>query len=253
MFALERHQGIVDTARATGRADVMTLSKQFAVAPETIRRDLKDLERQGLLRRVHGGAIPMERLAFESNLSMRSARMQAEKIRIAVAAVGRLHSAEAIYIDEGGLPRLVADRLFSTRPLMVVTPSLPIALSLAGRPQIEVTVLGGRVRPQTGGVADPWAVESLATLVLDLAIMGSNGVSIEHGATVGDRHIAAVKAAAFKAARRRILIADSSKFGNDSFVSFAPLRGFECVITDDGLDRALAGKTRALGIELACV
>jgi len=250
LFSIERRKVIVDHARSTGRADVTELTKLLGVSAETVRRDLTALEKSGLLRRVHGGAVPVERLSFESDLATRSTRMIEEKTRVAEAVLAHLENAEAIYIDEGAIFQVLADRFFPASPTTVVTNSLAIAVSLAGRPNVEVISLGGRVRPKTLGAVDFWAVEMLETMVLDLAIIGANGISVKRGATVPDAAIAEVKAAAMKQSRRSILIADHSKVGADSFVRFAGLDGFESFITDDGVDDEHAAELRAAGVDL---
>jgi DeoR family transcriptional regulator, fructose operon transcriptional repressor len=253
MYVIERRQMLLERARRTGRVDVTEVSKELGLALETIRRDLKDLERQGLLRRVYGGAVAVERLGFESALAVRSTRHQAQKNRIAEAAATFIKSAESVYIDEGFLPMLVGERLPADRPLTVVTPSLATAKALVDRPDITVLVIGGRVRAQTLGVVDHWAVAMLETLVLDLAFIGGNGISIEHGVTVPDSAVAAVKTTAMRICRRRILIADSSKYGVDSFVSFAQMRDFERFITDDGLPIAQVANLHEHGIDVTRV
>ena len=123
MYVIERRQMLLDRARQTGRVDVAQMSAELGLAPETIRRDLKDLERQGLLRRVYGGAVAVERLNFESALSVRSTRHQAQKNRIAAVAATFIKAAESVYIDEGYLPTLVGQHLPTERPLTVVTRS----------------------------------------------------------------------------------------------------------------------------------
>jgi DeoR family transcriptional regulator, fructose operon transcriptional repressor len=250
LYGVQRRQWLVEHARASGRVEVARISNELGLAPETIRRDLKALERQGLLRRVHGGALPVERLTFETALSVRVTRRQAEKIRIAEAAASMVQSAESIYIDEGNLPQLIADLLHPERPITVVTPSLPIATSLVDRDNVEVIVVGGRIRRQTLGAVDHWAQSMLETMVLDLAFIGANGISLGHGATVPDSAVATVKSAAMRAARRRILVGDSSKYGTDSFVRFARLQDFERLVTDDGLPVEKAAELHARGINL---
>jgi len=249
LFSIERRKVIIDHARTSGRADVTELAKLLEVSTETVRRDLNVLEKEGLIRRVHGGAVPVERLGFESDLAMRSSRMTEEKGRVAQKAVEYLADAEAIYLDEGTIFRMVADRLEPMRPLTVVTNSLDVATSLAGRPNIEVIVLGGRVRAKTLGTADFWAVQMLETMVLDLAIIGANGISVASGATVPDASIAEIKSAALHHARRSILIADHSKVGANSFIRFAGLSEFEMFITDDGLPAEHAAELTAGGVE----
>jgi DeoR family fructose operon transcriptional repressor len=250
MYVIERRQMLLDHARRTGRVDVAQMSGELGLAPETIRRDLKDLERQGLLRRVYGGAVAVERLNFESALSVRSTRHQAQKNRIATAAVTFIKAAESVYLDEGFLPTLVGEHLPADRPITVVTPSLAAAKALVDRPETTVLIVGGRVRAQTLGAVDHWAVAMLETLVLDLAFIGGNGISLERGVTVPDSAVAAVKTAAMRVARRRILIADSSKYGVDSFVRFAHLREFERFITDDGLPVEQAANLHEHGIDV---
>src|SRR4051812_17409608 len=175
MYAIERRRWLVERARTSGRLDVTEVSDDLGLARETIRRDLTSLERQGLLRRVYGGAVPVERLTFESSLSMRAQRRQEEKHRIAAAAANLVRSAESIFIDEGYLPQLVAEHLAPTRSVTVVTTSLATATALVSRENIDVLCVGGRVRAQTLGVVDHWAVAMLESMVLDLAFLGANG------------------------------------------------------------------------------
>ncbi len=250
MYGIERRQWLIEQARKSGRVDVAMMSAELGLAPETIRRDLKDLAQQGLVRRVYGGAVPVERLSFESALSMRATRRQVEKSRIAESAATFVNAAESLYIDEGNLPQLIADHLNPDRPLTVVTPSLAIATSLVDRPNITVIVLGGRVRAQTLGSVDHWAVAMLESLVLDLAFMGGNGMSLDHGVTVPDSAVAAVKTMAMRVSRRRILVGDSSKYGADSFVRFAQLADFERFITDDALTVEQAAELHSRGVDV---
>jgi DeoR family fructose operon transcriptional repressor len=250
MYVIERRQWLIEQARRTGRVDVAEMSTELGLAPETIRRDLKDLEHQGLVRRVYGGAVPVERLTFESALSIRATRRQAQKNRIAAAAATLVKAAESIYIDEGFLPKLISDHLQPERPMTVVTPSLAIATSLVDRTHVTVLVVGGRVRAQTLGTVDHWALAMLESLVLDLAFIGGNGLSLEHGVTVPDSAVAAVKTMAMRASRRRILVADSSKYGVDSFVCFARLTDFERFVTDDGLAVEDAAELHHRGIDV---
>jgi DeoR family fructose operon transcriptional repressor len=250
MYAIERRKWLVERARSSGRLEVTQVSDELGLAPETIRRDLSNLERQGLLRRVYGGAVPVERLSFESNLSMRAQRRKEEKQRIAAAAANLVRTAETIFIDEGYLPQLVAEHLQPTRPVTVVTSSLATATALVNRENVEVLCIGGRVRAQTLGVVDHWAVAMLESMVLDLAFLGANGVTLEHGMTVPDSAVAAVKIAAVRASRRRIFIGDSTKFGADSFAKFADLTDFERIVTDGGLPVDYAAQLHARGVEI---
>ena len=232
MYAIERRRWIVDLARRAGRVEVQQVCDELAVAPETVRRDLNELERQGQLRRVHGGAVPVEGLGFEGELTARSSARAAEKDRIADAALAVVGGADSVFIDEGSTVAALAERLHPDRPLTVVTSALAVASRIASRPRLQVLQLGGRVRPHALGCVDHWAVRMLEDLVLDVAVLGTNGVSAQHGLTCPDPHVAAVKAAAVRAGRRRILLADHTKFGVDSFCRFATVKELDTVVTD---------------------
>src|SRR5947209_13387843 len=128
MYQEERQAVILERARSEGRVDVGELAADFDVTPETVRRDLTALERHGLLRRVHGGAIPVERLGFEPGLQTRDSTMAPEKDRIARAAVAELPDEGAILLDAGTTTARLAEMLPTDRELTVVTNGLPIAM-----------------------------------------------------------------------------------------------------------------------------
>src|SRR5436309_10880091 len=130
MYAEERHQLIVERARRAGRVDVTRLAAELQVTGETIRRDLTALERHGLLRRVHGGAIPVERLGFEPGLAQRAAARTEEKERIAKAALAELPQEGSILLDAGTTTCRLAEMLPADRELTVVTNHLTIAVTL---------------------------------------------------------------------------------------------------------------------------
>ena len=154
MFAEQRQQRIVEQARQAGRVDVAELAAELAVTPETVRRDLTALERQGVLRRVHGGAMPVERLGFEPGLAARDAVRRAEKERIAKAALSELPVEGSVLLDAGTTTARLAEVMPANRDLVVVTNSLPIALSLSVRPGLTVRLVGGWVRGRTQAVVD---------------------------------------------------------------------------------------------------
>lgn len=248
MYAEERGQLIVARARAEGRVEVASLAAELQVTQETVRKDLTSLERQGLLRRVHGGAIPVERLGFEPALSQRSEANTAEKERIAKAALAELPSEGAILLDSGTTTARVAEQLPADHELTVVTNSIPIALTLSVRRNLQVLVTGGRVRARTlAGVGD-WATSALASVRVDVAFVGTNGVSVAHGLTTPDQAEAATKRAMVAAARRTVVLADHTKLGEDYFARFASLADVDTLITDSGADEDLLGDIEAAGL-----
>lgn len=241
-----RQSRIVEFARTRGRVDVASLATELDVASETIRRDLKVLAGRRLLKRVHGGAVPLETAAFESGVEYRSQVDLAQKHRIAAAATGLLHGAETVYLDEGFTPRLIAERI-AEQELTVVTSSLLAAEALAHSRTVTVLLLGGRMRGRTLATVDHWAVDMLSSLVIDVAFLGTNGISLEHGLTTPDPAVAAVKGTAVRVARRPVLVAAHSKFGESSFCRFARIEDFEAIVTGQELGAEEARRYEELG------
>ncbi|NUR91926.1 MAG: DeoR/GlpR transcriptional regulator, partial [Nonomuraea sp.] len=250
MYAEERQQEILRRAREAGRVDVVTLAESLDVTTETIRRDLTALERAGVLRRVHGGAIPVERLGFEPGLAARDEVLTAEKERIAKAALAELPDDGAVIIDAGTTTGRLAQVLPADRELTVVVNSPPLASVLATRSNLTVIMLGGRVRGRTLATVDDWALRPLADLHVDVAFMATNGCSLANGLTTPDPAEAAIKRAMIAAAERCVLLADHTKFGNTYLARFAAVQEIDVVITDAGLDPATASSLAEAGLEV---
>lgn len=235
MYAPERQREILRLARDGGRVDVVSLAEEFQVTAETIRRDLKALDRAGLVRRVHGGAIPAGRLDFEPDLAERETTAADEKDRIAGAALAELPVDGTLIVDAGSTAARLAGILPAEASLTVVTHSLPIAARLADHPGIQLHLVGGRVRHRTRAAVDAWALRAYAEIRADVFFVAANGFSAEHGLTTPDLAEAAVKRAAMAAARRVVLLADSSKHGQEHFARFGDLSDVDLLITDSGL------------------
>ncbi|MEU5339891.1 MULTISPECIES: DeoR/GlpR family DNA-binding transcription regulator [unclassified Streptomyces] len=235
MYAPERQQEILRLARDGGRVDVVSLAEEFQVTAETIRRDLKALDRAGLLRRVHGGAIPAGRLDFEPDLAERETTAADEKDRIAKAALAELPDKGTMILDAGTTVARLAGALPLEATLTVVTHSLPIAARLADHPGMQLHLIGGRVRHRTRAAVDAWALRAYGEIRADVVFLAANGFSVEHGLTTPDLAEAAVKRAALAAARRVVLLADSAKHGQEHFARFGDLSEVDLLITDSGL------------------
>lgn len=247
MYAEERQLWIVERARAIGRVEVAALAEELKVTTETVRRDLTTLERHALLRRVHGGAIPIERLGFEPALAARDSVLTAEKERIARMALAEIPDEGTILLDAGTTTARLADILPSDRELVVLTNALPIAMSLSVRPNITVLMIGGKVRGRTQAAVDAWALQALADSYVDVAFIGTNGITTERGLTTPDTTESAVKRAMIRAARRTVVVADHTKVGQDHLSRFATLDEIDTLITDSGLDAQLAEELRGQG------
>jgi DeoR family fructose operon transcriptional repressor len=240
LYAPERHQQILETARANGRVEVAGLARELAVTPETVRRDLTALERRGVLRRVHGGAIPVERFGIEPGVADRESLSAGEKERIARAALDELPDGGSIILDAGTTTVRLAELLPSDREFTVVTHAIPVASVLISRPNVTLHLLGGIVRGRTLAAVGDWTRRQISEVFADVAFMGTNGISVERGLTTPDIAEAGVKRALMDAARRTVVLADHTKFGREDFARVAPLSDVDTVITDVGLDVELA-------------
>jgi len=250
VYAVERQRWIVDKARSDGRVEVADIARCLEVAMETARRDLGVLERRGLVQRVHGGAVPTERLGSEVQLSDRDRRNRSEKQVIGQAALRLLDGAGSVYLDEGSTVRTLAELWHPVEPVTVVTNALETASLLVSRRHVTVLLLGGRVRPVTTATVEHWATGMLGEITLDLAVIGTNGAGGQRGLTCPDAQVCALKSAAMRSARRHVVLADHTKFSTDSLFTFARWADVETLVTDPGTAPETLATISALGVEV---
>lgn len=259
MYAAERHEAIAAAVRATGRVSVLDLATRFDVTGETIRRDLAVLERAGHVHRVHGGAVDpaLSTLdARERPLAERIASHSDAKAAIGLAAQRFLPPAGGSAFFDAGTTTYQAARAFAQhrepdpRELTVVTNALGVAATLAKVPSVNLHLIGGRLRGITQASVGADTVAAVARLRVSVAFVGTNGLSIEHGLSTPDPDEAAVKSAIVGCADRVVVLTDSSKFGVDEMVSFAPLSDVDVIITDAAADPAAVASFTEQGIEV---
>lgn len=253
MYAEERQQAIADLVTRERRVSVSSAAEAFGVTTETVRRDLALLERQGLVHRVHGGAVVAGSLTtVEPAVDERNQAATAQKDRIARAALELLPGAGgSLLLDAGTTTQRLAALLPHDEAYTVVTNAARIANTLATlSSRVEVQLLGGRVRATTMATVGPQALAALAAVRVDVAFIGTNCLSIPFGLTTPDQDEAAVKTAMVKAGRRVVVLADSRKFGQETLVRFARLDELDAVVTDDGIDPDDARALEALDIEV---
>jgi DeoR family fructose operon transcriptional repressor len=252
MYAEERHEGIASLAARRGRVSVTDLAATYGVTTETIRRDLDVLERSGVLRRVHGGAVPTSMLSVtERGVGERDETMAAEKDRIAKAAVELLPGPGGSVLLDGGTTTSRLARLLPVDcQLTVVTNSVPVAARLAGTSGLHIHMLGGRIRGVTHAAVGDEAVRTLDELRVEVAFLGTNAFDPVHGLTTPHPDEAAVKRAMVRSGAIVVVLADSSKVGRLDLHRFASFDQVDVLVTDAGVD---AGGLRALrdqGVEV---
>lgn len=247
--ASQRHDLILHRLRTDGSLRALDVAQQLGVTHETVRKDLLHLEGRGLLRRVHGGALPVESMSYEPAVPSRTS-LGREKQRIAGAAAGFVPATGAILLDAGSTTAALAEHLPPTAELTVVTNALPIALSLLAYPHLSVHTVGGRLRSTTLAEVDHWALRALAETRVDVAFLGTNALSVEHGLSTPDASEAAVKAAMVGTAARTVLLADHTKIGRVSVFAYADLAAVDVLVTDTGATDEQVREIEAVGVEV---
>jgi DeoR family fructose operon transcriptional repressor len=252
LYPEERQQAIAALVAERGRVAVTAVADQFGVTTETVRRDLAILERAGMLRRVHGGAVPSGALTMvEPGLGERHGTRAEHKRQIARAALGLLPGREgSLILDGGTTTAALADVLPADRRLYVATNSVPIAARLSASSGITLHLLGGRVRGITQTAVGHSTVRAMEDLRVDAVFLGTNGISPGYGFSTPDEAEAATKRAMARAAQRVIVLADSSKLGREHMVRFAAVEDVDVLVTDADADPEIITDLEKAGVEV---
>ncbi len=237
MYAEERQQSMARLVEQRRRISVSALAAEYDVTTETVRRDLSQLERLGVVRRVHGGVVPADALApVEAGLGERDRTNTDLKDLIAKAALALLPPDGAtVLLDAGSTTARLAAALPHDRRLVAFTHAVPVAARLATLPAVELHLLPGRVRSATQAAVGSETVIALSRLRADVAFVGTNALTVGHGLSTPDSDEAATKRALVAAGRQVVVLADSSKIGQESTVSFAALADVDVLVTDPGI------------------
>lgn len=252
MYAEERRQAMADLIAKRGRLSVSELADAYAVTTETVRRDLSELERAGVIRRVHGGAVLADALPMlETAVTDRDLAHAEEKERIARAAATLLPRAGgSIVLDAGTTTSRLAAHLPRELRLTVITNAVPVASRLAGVTGVTLHLLPGRVRSTTQAAVGEDTVAALEHLRVDMVFVGANGVSAAHGLSTPDHSEAAAKRAMVRCGHRVVALADSSKIGREHTVRFAALADIDVLVTDSGIADADVKVFEDFGVEV---
>jgi DeoR/GlpR family transcriptional regulator of sugar metabolism len=223
---------LIRLARRQGQLSVTELSSQFGVSPDTIRRDLDLLSVRGLVRRTHGGAVPADNLVqSESPFAQRINLRTAEKTRIAQCAAALVQNGETLIINGGSTTRIFAFELADKKDLTVVTNALGIPASLPAQAVRDIFVLGGEYRAESHITVGPVTYGGSMGLCVDSAILGVGGIT-KDGIFANLLQEATMTASMIAAARRTIVLADSTKFDQKLFGHIASLGQLDILVTD---------------------
>jgi len=249
----ERHHRIVE-ALDDGSITVVDLSGELGVSEMTVRRDLKELESVGLLKRVHGGAVRQLGRAYEPSFHLRSQRDSGPKVAIGRAAADLVQPGDAIAIDTGTTCLEAVTALRSAKPahLTVVTASLRVAAEIASSfvldQDLRLIVVGGVVRPGELSMVGDATRNYTRTMHVDKALIGVGGVHLEKGCTEFNQEDAEVKRQFVESAKQVIVLADSTKLGRVCFTSVCPTEAIDFLVTDAEADPDQVASFEAAGV-----
>lgn len=252
---MQRQALILDHVRQYGAASIHDLASLIGSSISTIRRDLDQLEKRRVLARAHGGAALLAQSAaiFEPAPDLAEQLARAEKRLIGAAAADLLDTGESVIFDSGSTVRWAAQAVMARAiPLTAVTNDLGIAQVLAQSETIRVLVSGGAVRYGSLSLTGDPGHDFLAGLHVDTLLLGTHTIS---GRVITDTsvEIAAMKRAMIRAARRVVLLADSTKFRAPAFCTICDLGEIDVLVTDDRADPGDLDAARAEGVTVSLV
>lgn len=240
MKGYNRLEQIMDYLKTHNLATVDQLVAVTNASPATIRRDLIKLDQEGVISRTHGGVTLNRFIPSQPTTREKSQRSQQEKYAIASAAAALVKAGDAIVLD-AGTTMIELARQITHLPLRVITSDLHIALFLSEFKQIEVTIIGGRIDDSSQSCIGDHGRRLLQNIWPDLAFVSCNGWDLEKGVTSPTEEKAALKRDLIANARRRILLADSSKYGAWSLFNITHLDSLTDIITDSQLPEETRG------------
>jgi DeoR/GlpR family transcriptional regulator of sugar metabolism len=254
MLKAERQSQILEIIQRDGNTTVSDLAERFEVSEMTIRRDLRDLDQQGLLRRVHGGAVSDLGRSYEPPYRLRTTKRVAAKAAIGAAAAELVVDGDSIALDVGTTTLEIARALQHRHNLTILTASLPIANEIATLFSLEndvrLILTGGVVRSGELSMFGHIAQNAYHEFHVDKAFVAIGGLSVEGGLTEYNLEDALVKKPLLESAREVIVVADSSKFGQITLCSVGPLSAVDVVVTDSAAPQDMLDQLEEMGIEV---
>lgn len=246
-----RHERILAELRSSATARISDLAERLGVSGETIRRDLEEMGREGLINRTYGGAVARP-FGVEPAWNERLGEMDAERDKVAELAAGLVKPGEAVMIDSGTTTFHLARRLAATaNNLTVVTNSFHVAGALSTNPSVHVICCPGTFDPREACVFGPETVAFIGRFHANRALVSASGLTVE-GPTEIHSGAAAVKRAMFARSAEHVLLADHAKFDQPSLEIVCPLAGLHRVVTDSPPPLALSNALNTAGVQVLC-
>ncbi len=249
MTSTQRRMQIFEILQAEKTVEVGELAKQFDVSAMTIRRDLALFERQGLVTTNYGGAYINQGTAIEPSFSLKAGQMLQNKKNIARIASEMVKNGDSIIIDCGTTTLQLASYIQDKR-ITVITNSWAVVNYLQSNNKIKLILAPGEYNETSAGVLSNMTIEFYQKFNADIVFMGTQGFDVEKGATVPGIEDAGVKSALLNAGKKRVLMVNNEKFGDNYLIKYADARNFDCIITDSGTKAIYIEQIKDRGVEV---
>lgn len=236
MFAEERKREILRLLNIQKKVKTLELSQLFNVSEPTIRRDINEMDEQGLLVRTHGGAIALDLSEMEPSFNDKIERYNQEKNDIGILAAGLIKDHDTVVLDSGTTTVAIAKNI-KAKQITVITNSLDVAAVLQDNQEVDLIVTGGQMRWNTRAMVGSLAEKALGEFRVNLAFIGTNGFN-EKGFMTPNMIEAQTKKKMIEIADRVFMVADSSKYGKTQLCVISELSGVNGVISDGNLPSA---------------
>ena len=246
----ERQKQILSLLSKQGRLSVSEIVEQFSISEATARRDLETLAAQGKAQRVHGGVIAAEQAPPELPILQREGEQADEKAGIGRAAAELITDGETVFLGSGTTVLEAAKHLRDRKNLTVITNSLPVLNALAGIKDITVVSLGGQLRDSELSFIGHITEQALAEVRVDKVVIGTRGISLEHGLTNDYLQETLTDRAILKIGHEVIVLADHTKVNRVSTVLLAPLNAMQTFVTDSSADKKFVQTLKKNGINV---
>ncbi|MBT3214575.1 MAG: DeoR/GlpR transcriptional regulator [Deltaproteobacteria bacterium] len=250
LVANSRKQFILETLKKTGGIKISELAKKLGKSRMTITRDLDELAKDGLLLRVHGGAVSNISRGYEPPYFSRKGLRTGAKQAIAKVANELITEGNTLILDVGSSTRELAQLLKKRKNLTVITPSLEHAMELAGNSLIKLIVTGGVVRVGEMSIVGPISENTINEFNVDKAFIGAGGIDLKAGLTEYNTEDAQVKKSIIENSKQSIVLADSTKLGNVTFSKVISLEQIDILITDSEADSSYINSLEEKGIKV---
>lgn len=256
MFMEERHQEITEMIQRNGKVTIAEITEKYSISDESARRDLRLLEQRGLCKRTHGGAILLQQVSVRPPVDREFKTMPVyENYReISKQAATKIKENDIVYLTSGSFGYLMVSFLPKHIPYTVVVNSVDLAKELRAFENIEVYMVGGKMR-QSGSVVDSFACDFVSRLHFDVCFLTGGGMTAEFGLSNGTEETAAFQRMVLKNSRRGYLLMPGTKVGVDSFVKVCDATAFEEMLTDEDCveDQIAALEEKGIRVTIAGV